>query len=67
MAQREYTVEGRSFRTEIDYKRALRDKEIIDKLRARSAEYDEPTIFKRGLMPNAHAGNLRLTISDLPC
>ena len=41
MAQREYTVEGRNFRTESDYKRALRDKEIIDRLRARSVEYDK--------------------------
>ncbi len=41
MTQKEYTVEGRSFRTEGDYKRALRDKEIIDGLRAKSAGYDK--------------------------
>lgn len=36
MAQNEYSVEGRVFRTEADYKRALRDKEMIDRLRAES-------------------------------
>lgn len=36
MAQNEYSVEGRVFRTEADYKRALRDKEVIDRLRAES-------------------------------
>lgn len=39
MAQKDYNVEGRTFRTESDYKRALRDKETIDKLRAESAGY----------------------------
>jgi len=33
MAQKIYIVEGRQFRTENDYARAQRDKEIIDKLR----------------------------------
>lgn len=36
MAQNNYSVEGRSFRTEGDYKRALRDKETIDRLRKES-------------------------------
>lgn len=33
MGQKEYVVEGRRFRTESDYACALRDKELIDKLR----------------------------------
>lgn len=33
MAQKVYVVEGRQFRTEADYRRALRDKQIIDQLR----------------------------------
>lgn len=33
MAQKVYVVEGRQFRTEADYRRALRDKKIIDQLR----------------------------------
>lgn len=33
MVQETYTVEGRQFRTEADYKRACHDKQIIDKLR----------------------------------
>ena len=39
MAQKEYIVEDRSFRTEADYKSALRDKETIDRLRGESAGY----------------------------
>lgn len=37
MAQNEYIVEDRSFRTEADYRRALRDKETIDRLRGELA------------------------------
>ncbi len=33
MAQKDYIVEGRQFRTEADYRRALRDKKVIDRLR----------------------------------
>ncbi len=33
MAQKVYIVEGRQFRTETDYRKALRDKQIIDRLR----------------------------------
>lgn len=33
MTQKVYIVEGRQFRTEVDYRRALRDKQIIDQLR----------------------------------
>lgn len=35
MAEKDYTVEGRQFRTGSDYARALRDKKIIDALRSR--------------------------------
>ena len=33
MAQKVYILEGRQFRTEADYRKALRDKQIIDRLR----------------------------------
>ena len=33
MAQKVYIVEGRQFRTEAEYRKALRDKQIIDRLR----------------------------------
>lgn len=33
MAQKVYIVEGRQFRTETEYRKALRDKQIIDRLR----------------------------------
>ncbi len=39
MAKKEYIVEGRHFRTEIDYARASRDKAIIDKLRKNTENY----------------------------
>lgn len=39
MAQKIYIVEGRQFRTEADYNRAIHDKEIIDKLRVQAAKY----------------------------
>ena len=35
MADKDYTVEGRQFRTELDYKKACRDRETIEKLRSR--------------------------------
>ncbi|MCM1101414.1 MAG: class B sortase [Clostridium sp.] len=41
MARNEYIVEDRSFRTEADYKRALRDKDTMDRLRKESAKYTE--------------------------
>lgn len=37
MTNKIYVVEGRQFRTETDYKRALRDKKIIDELRGKIA------------------------------
>lgn len=36
MKQELYTVEGRQFRTQIDYARAKRDKELLDKIRAQT-------------------------------
>lgn len=36
MAQNDYTVDGRQFRTAGDYARALQDKKIIDELRSRT-------------------------------
>ncbi len=39
MAQNNYNVEGRAFRNEADYRRALRDKEIIDRLRKESVGF----------------------------
>lgn len=39
MAQKDYTVGGRTFRTEGDYKRALRDMETIERLRKESEFY----------------------------
>lgn len=41
MARNEYIVEDRGFRTEADYKRALRDKETMERLREKSARYTE--------------------------
>ena len=46
MAQKEYIVEGRRFRTESDYKRASRDKEIIDKLRKGSEQFNVKQLEK---------------------
>lgn len=46
MTRKEYNVEGRNFRTESDYKRALRDKETIEKLRAKSAGYDKEQLMR---------------------
>jgi len=40
MTQKTYIVEGRQFRTEADYRRAVHDKEIIDKLRKSAETYD---------------------------
>ncbi len=40
MTQNTYTVEGRQFRTEADYRRALRDRELILGLRAKAEAMD---------------------------
>ncbi len=40
MTQKTYIVEGRQFRTEADYNRAVRDKEMIDRLRKECSVYD---------------------------
>lgn len=46
MAQKDYTVEGRQFRTGTDYARALRDKKIIDELRSRTNMADRGALEK---------------------
>ena len=40
MNQKEYIVEGRQFRTESDYARALRDRRIIEELR-KSTDFND--------------------------
>lgn len=57
MAQKEYRVGSRSFRTESDYKLALRDQETIEKFRARSAGYDKEQLEK--LQQDLAAGKYR--------
>lgn len=54
MAQNEYIVEDRSFRTEADYKRALRDKATMDKLRKESAGYTDVEL--ENLLNAVHGG-----------
>ncbi|MCM1091070.1 MAG: class B sortase [Butyrivibrio sp.] len=54
MAQNEYIVEDRSFRTEADYKRALRDKETMDRLRKESAKYTATEL--ESLLNAVHGG-----------
>ncbi|MCM1058173.1 MAG: class B sortase [Firmicutes bacterium] len=46
MAEKDYTVEGRQFRTGSDYARALRDKKIIDALRSRTDMTDRTALEK---------------------
>lgn len=46
MTQKVYTVEGRRFRTQSDYARALRDKKTIDALRSGIAPGDRAAIEK---------------------
>ena len=41
MTQKTYIVEGRQFRTEADYRRAVHDRELIERLRAEAAGYDK--------------------------
>lgn len=46
MTQNNYTVEGRSFRTGADYKRALHDKDLMERLRADSAGWNVTRLEK---------------------
>lgn len=46
MTEKDYTVEGRQFRTGSDYARALRDKKIIDALRSRTDMTDRAALEK---------------------
>ncbi len=57
MAQKTYIVEGRQFRTETDYKCAVRDKEIIDKLRRECGGYNPKQLEQ--LKTDIHNGKYR--------
>ncbi len=57
MTQKTYIVEGRQFRTEADYKRAVHDKEIIDKLRRESNGYTRKQLEQ--LKSAVHSGKYR--------
>ena len=46
MNENNYTIEERTFRTESDYKMALRDKEIIDKIRIESLNFSKDELQK---------------------
>ncbi len=46
MNQKDYTVEGRQFRTQSDYARALHDKKIIDELRGKTDFHDKASLEK---------------------
>lgn len=46
MEERKFVVEGRQFRTEAEYKRALRDKEVIDKLRKQISGSNSEQLIK---------------------
>lgn len=46
MAYKTYIVDGRQFRTEHDYKNAMYDKELIEKLRAESNGFDASQLRK---------------------
>ena len=46
MAQTDYTVEGRQFRTKNDYARALHDKRIMDRLRQETNLEDRQQLEK---------------------
>ncbi len=60
-SQKTYVVEGRQFRTQADYARASRDRELIDKLRQRVQ--DENPAGLRQLSQELHNGKYRfLTI-----
>lgn len=57
MTQKTYIVEGRQFRTEADYRRAVHDKEIIDRLRG---EFEGSGRAKlEELKNNVHNGKYR--------
>jgi sortase B len=57
MAQNEYIVEGRSFRTEADYRLALRDKETMDRLRGESDGADRAKLER--LLDNVQSGKYK--------
>ena len=57
MTQKIYIVEGRQFRTEADYNRAMHDKELINKLRAQADTYSVERL--RQLRRELKAGKYR--------
>ncbi|MCM1045157.1 MAG: class B sortase [Candidatus Gastranaerophilales bacterium] len=57
MTQKTYVVEGRQFRTQSDYARASRDKELIDKLR-QTVQNDDPAALRQ-LSKELHNGKYK--------
>lgn len=57
MTQKTYIVEGRQFRTEADYNRAIRDKELIDRLRKETQGYDRTQLER--LKVDLHNGKYK--------
>ncbi|MBE5883148.1 MAG: class B sortase [Lachnospiraceae bacterium] len=57
MAQKIYIVEGRQFRTEVDYNRALHDKEIMERLRKQTGGYNATQL--RQLKEEVHNGKYK--------
>lgn len=56
MKYEEFKVADRTFRTETDYRRALRDEELIKKLRVQSAQYDAAALKK--LLEQVESGRI---------
>lgn len=57
MTQKTYIVEGRQFRTQTDYNRAIHDKEIIDRLRREAENSDRKSLEQ--LKADVHNGKYR--------
>ncbi len=57
MTQKTYIVEGRQFRTQTDYNRAVHDQEIIEKLRKQSSGYSKQELEQ--LKMDVHNGKYR--------
>lgn len=57
MTQKIYVVEGRQFRKETDYNRALHDKKIIDELRVQAAGYNVGQLQQ--LRTDVHGGKYK--------
>ncbi len=57
MAQKTYIVEGRQFRTPMDYNRAVHDREIIEKLRKQCGSFNKQELEQ--LKRDVHNGKYR--------